>query len=299
MHPTRRYISIELNWTYVHKKTPKNTRDRHGNASTLHNSLYFSCTYSLGMVVLQPFIRIYLWHVQIKETFNYLKMFSCVLIKWSLTLLQIGCRCTVCLHTHCKYNLNVCSWKYSRRRKFGKHFGESDIFWANQQGKKTVFVAVDAAPFLLKTLRKLNQKSSHINLLGPFHWLALAWTSKIWCPALYTKACAANILFAIKHNFQRKAAFYLFPLFFSHFLCCRALYAISFVVRTEKKPLKMKLWACVLPFVVAPLFLSLSSSFLSIPSSAFEIAFIHTPVHRSFIFLCSFEFFCCCFFLQY
>lgn len=62
---------------------------------------------------------------------------------------------------------------------------------------------------------------THKNLPNPFHWLTsswellnvTAWGSKILWPALYTKACATNILFAIKHNFQRKAAFYLFPLF--------------------------------------------------------------------------------------
>lgn len=106
----------------VHKKTPKNTRNRYGNASTLQ-ILFFHALRMYGGS--STIIRIYLWHVQIKETFNYLKMFSCVLIKWSLILLWIGycygCRryrrCCQCLHTHCKYNLNVCTNAYSARQK--------------------------------------------------------------------------------------------------------------------------------------------------------------------------------------
>lgn len=64
----------------------------------------FPCTYK------------YLWHVQIKETFNYLKMFSCVLIKWSFVSTDALGRLPSMLHS--KHNSNVFC-VYARQIPFG------------------------------------------------------------------------------------------------------------------------------------------------------------------------------------
>lgn len=92
--------------------------------------------------------------------------------------------------------------------------------------------------------------------------MTAAWGSKTLWLVLYTKACATNILFAIKHNFQRKAAFYLFPLFFTFLVlsCNIALCTISFVVRTKNQAIENEVvWTCI-PVRGCSLFLLLSLS---------------------------------------